>query len=115
MKKTTLAVLFSLLALFPALSRAATAQDYRDMGQALYQKGLYAKAVDYFRQAVAADPNDWQSYQTMGDAYMKMDAGAEALDAYQKSLQINPDNPDVKAQVNSLTASGVQAQAPAPN
>jgi len=112
MKKTTLIVLFSLLAVIPALSQAASAQDYRDMGQALYQKGLYAKAVDYFRQAAAADPNDWQSYQTMGDAYMKMDARAEALDAYQKSLQINPDNPDVKAQVDSLSASGVQAQAP---
>lgn len=112
MKKITLAVLFSLLAVIPALSGAATAQDYSDMGQALYQKGLYAKAVDYFQQAVAADPNDWQSYQTMGDAYMKMDAKAEALGAYQSSLQINPNNPNVKAQVDSLTASGVQAQAP---
>ncbi len=113
MKKMTLAILFSFLSLAPAALLADTAQDYRDMGQALFQRGLYAKAVDYFQQAVSADPNDWQSYQAMGDSYMKMNANAEALGAYQKSLQINSNNPTVQAQVNSLTASGVQAQVPA--
>lgn len=108
MKNITLGVLFSLFALVPAYLRA-DATDYRDMGQALYQKGLYAKAVDYFRQAVAADPNDWQSYQAMGDAYMKMDSKVEALDAYQKSLKINPDNSQVRTQVDNLTAAGIQA------
>lgn len=116
MKKISLAVLFSVLSLTPALLLADTAQDYRDMGQALFQRGLYAKAVDYYQQAVSADPNDWQSYQAMGDAYMKMNADAEALRAYQKSLQINSNNPTVQAQVNSLTASGVQASAnPSPS
>ncbi|HJT25238.1 MAG TPA: tetratricopeptide repeat protein, partial [bacterium] len=107
MKNVTLGVLFSLFSLVPAFVRA-DATDYRDMGQALYQKGLYAKAVDYFRQAVAADPNDWQSYQSMGDCYMKMDSKPEALEAYQKSLDINPDNSAVQTQVNNLTAAGVQ-------
>ena len=107
MKNITLGVLFSFFSLVPAFLRA-DATDYRDMGQALYQKGLYAKAVDYFRQAVAADPNDWQSYQTMGDAYLKMDAKAEALDAYQKSLKINPDNNQAQTQVDNLAAAGVQ-------
>jgi tetratricopeptide (TPR) repeat protein len=112
MKKITLAVLFSFLALTPAVLLADTAQDYSDMGQALFQRGLYAKAVGYFQQAVAANPSDWQSYQAMGDAYMKMNADGEALGAYQQSLQINPNNKAVQDQVNSLTASGVQPVAP---
>ncbi len=115
MKKTTRSALFSLLFLgAPAFLLAQDAQDYRQMGEAVAQQGLYAKAVQYYQQAVAADPNDWQSYQDMGDAYMKMNDSAEALGAYQKSLQINPNNSAAQAQVNSLTASGVQAQAPAP-
>jgi tetratricopeptide (TPR) repeat protein len=100
----------SLIALFLFLSPVAllaqTAQDYQDLGNAVYQKGLYAKAVDYYKQAVQANPNDWQSYEDMGDAYMKMNANSEALDAYQKSLQINPNNSAVQTQVNSLQNSG---------
>lgn len=112
MRTITRFVLFSLFFLAPILLWADTAQDYRDMGQALYQKGMYAKAVDYFRQAVTTDPNDWQSYQSMGDCYMKMDDKVEALDAYQKSLQINSNNPTVQTQVDNLNAAGVQASAP---
>ena len=102
------------LFLIPAALLADSAQDYRDMAQALYQKGLYAKAVEYFQQATQADPNDWQSFQAMGDAYMKMNDNVEALNAYQKSLQINPNNPTVQAQVNSLGGStnGVAAAPP---
>ncbi len=107
----------SLIALFLFLSPLAllaqTAQDYQDLGNAVYQKGLYAKAVDYYKQAVQADPNDWQSYEDMGDSYMKMNDNSDALAAYQKSLQINPNNSAVQTQVNSLQSSGtapVQAQ-----
>lgn len=91
-----------LLFLPPLILRADTAQDYRGMGQALFQKGLYAKSVEYFKQAVQADPNDWQSYQGMGDAYLKMNDNVEALNAYNKSLAINPNNPTVQTQVQNL-------------
>lgn len=100
-----------LLFLSPVALLAQTAQDYQDLGNAVYQKGLYAKAVDYYKQAVLANPNDWQSYEDMGDAYMKMNDNPDALAAYQKSLQINPNNSTVQTQVNSLQSSGTpQAQ-----
>ena len=105
MKKRFRGFLFSFLALTPACLLAQGAQDYRDMGQALAQKGLYAKAIGYFQQAVQANPNDWQSYQSMGDAYLKMNDNANALAAYQKSLQINPNNQAVQEQVNNLGGS----------
>ena len=101
--------LFSVLALSPAGLWAQGAQDYRDMGQALAQKGLYAKAVNYLKQAVQADPNDWQSYQSMGDAYLKMNDNADALAAYQNSLRINPNNSAVQDEVNNLGGSTTAA------
>ena len=100
----------SLIALFLLLSPVAllaqTAQDYQDLGNAVYQKGLYAKAVDYYKLAVQANPNDWQSYEDMGDSYTKMNDDSDALAAYQKSLQINPNNSAVQTQVNNLQSSG---------
>jgi tetratricopeptide (TPR) repeat protein len=105
MKKQIGCLLFTLFLGFPAFSLAANAQDYRDMGQALYQKGLYQKSIGYYKQAVASDPNDWQSYQGMGDDYLALNDNAEALGAYQKSLQINPNNPTVQTQVENLGGS----------
>ncbi len=99
-----------LIALFLFLSPAAllaqTAQDYQDLGNAVYQKGLYAKSVDYFKLAVQTNPNDWQSYEDMGNAYMKMNDNSDALAAYQKSLQINPNNSTLQTLVDSLNNSG---------
>lgn len=102
--KTWLAA-FSFLLFLPVLSWAASAQDYRNMGQALYQKGLYAKAIGYYNQAVQADPSDWQSYQGMGDSYLALNDNVQALAAYQKSLQINPNNPAVQTEVDNLGGS----------
>ncbi len=76
------------------------------MGNAVFQKGLYSKAADYFKQAVQTDPNDWQSYGGLGNAYMKMNDNSDALAAYQKSLQINPNNSTLQTLVDSLNSSG---------
>src|SRR5581483_2389049 len=90
----------------PSISVAATAQEFRDMGTALFQKGLYEKSAGYFKEAVQADPNDWQSYEGLGNAYVKMNDNADALDAYQKSLQINPNNTTLQTLVDRLKTSG---------
>ncbi len=110
MNKPTFGLMFSFLLFAPAFCAASTASDYRDMGSALFQKGLYPKAADYFKQAVQADPNDWQSYEDLGNTYMKMGDNADALDAYQKCLQINPDDSKAQTQVDSLKASGTASQ-----
>ena len=105
MNKYTLGFLLTFSLLSPSLSQAATAQEYTDMGTALFQKGLYDKSVVYFKEAVQADPNDWQAYEDLGNAYAKMNDNTDALDAYQKSLQINSDNPTLQTLVDNLKAS----------
>ncbi|HUO58393.1 MAG TPA: tetratricopeptide repeat protein [bacterium] len=103
------------LLVVPVALWAESAQDYRDAGQALSRAGQYAKALDYFKKAVQADPQDWQSYQAMGDAYNKMDDMADARDAYRKSLDINPNNSTVRVLLQNLgdeTASSTPPSAP---
>src|ERR1700722_4376228 len=84
----------SIILIAPAAAKAANAQaqEYDELGLALYRQGLYAKAIPYFQNAVQADPADWQGYEDLGNSYFKINANTEALSAYQKSLQINPDN-----------------------
>lgn len=103
MGKTLSCFLLGLIFFAPLAAPAQTNNsDYRQMGEALYQKGLYNKALNYFNQAVQADSNDWQAYQELGDTYMKLNDDSSALDAYNKSLQINPNNASLKATVDNL-------------
>lgn len=104
MKKTIL-----LLSLVVAPLLAANSSELRDMGQALAQKGLYAKAADYFQRAVEADPSDWQSYEDLGNAHMKLGENGLALDAYNQSLRLHPDNPTLQTLVESLKSAGTPA------
>ena len=107
-KKTL--ILFSLcsLILIPGLAAAQmTSQEYDQLGQAVFQKGLYDKAVGYFQQAVQADPNNAQAYEDLGNAYMKQNDQSDAVAAYQKSLKINPNNPTLKVMVDNLNSTAV--------
>jgi len=116
-------VLFiSLLAPWSAYAANAQAQEYDDLGLALYRQGLYAKSIPYFQNAVQADPTDWQGYEDLGNAYFKINANQDALTAYQKSLQINPDNTTLENIIQTLQAnatpvttdSGMTQSNPAP-
>jgi tetratricopeptide (TPR) repeat protein len=101
-----------LLLLAPSLAWADASPDYRDMGMALYQKGLYSKSVDYFNRAVQNDPGDWQAYADLGDAYMKLNKNPQALWAYEKSLQLHPGHSAVQSLADALKADGTTAAAP---
>ncbi len=105
--KSTL-ILFGLCITFliPCLASAQmTSQEYDQLGQAVYQKGLYDKAVAYFQQATQADPSNAQAFEDLGNAYMKEGNQSQALQAYQQSLQLNPNNPTLKNMVDNLNNS----------
>jgi len=103
----------SVLLIVPAVAKAANAQaqEYDDLGLALYRQGLYAKSIPYFQNAVQADPTDWQGYENLGNAYFKINANPDALSAYQKSLQINPNNSTLENIVQTLQASATPVSA----
>jgi tetratricopeptide (TPR) repeat protein len=104
MAKKTSWFLLGCFLLWPVMAVAANsrAQDFEDQGMALFNRGLFEKSIQYFSQAVQADPEDWQAYVKMGDAYAKLNKNQEALTYYSKSLQINPDNPALRSTVESL-------------
>ncbi len=114
--RKSLLFLLSIILIAPAVAKAANAQaqEYDELGLALYRQGLYAKAIPYFQNAVQADPADWQGYEDLGNSYFKINDNADALSAYQKSLQINPDNTTLENIVQSLRSSGVAANPTAP-
>ena len=88
MRNPTTFLGLTLLLAAPACLMAANSQDFKEGGMALYRAGQYAKALDYFNNAVQADPNDWQAYEDLGDTYSKMDDLANAKNAYQKYIEI---------------------------
>lgn len=84
---------------------ADSAQDYDQAGLALFRAGQYAKSIQYFNNAVQADPNDGQAYEDMGNAYLKLDDKSNALASYQKAQQLNPNDATLQALVDSLGGS----------
>ena len=81
---------------------AGAAQDFDQAGMALYRAGQYEKAIQYFNNAVQADPGDAKAYEDMGNAYMKLDDKPNALASYQKALNLNPNDPTLQTLVDNL-------------
>ncbi|MGH7739564.1 MAG: tetratricopeptide repeat protein [bacterium] len=97
---------------------ADSAQDYDQAGLALFRAGQYAKSIQYFNNAVQADPNDGQAYEDMGNAYLKLDDKSNALASYQKAQQLNPNDATLQALVDSLggsTTSGAEDDGQSPS
>ncbi|HET9869410.1 MAG TPA: tetratricopeptide repeat protein [bacterium] len=90
---------------------AGSAQDYDQAGLALFRAGQYEKAVQYFSNAVQADPNDAQAYEDMGNAYLKLGDKPNALNAYQSALKLKPGDTTLQALVDSLGGSGGGSEA----
>ena len=70
----------------------------------IIRTGQYSKAVIGFQNILLNDPNSWKAYQGLGSAFLREGDKDGALQAYQRSLQLNPDNPKVKAKVDKLSA-----------
>ncbi len=68
-----------------------------------YEKGLeayknenYSQAVQQFQQSLQYNPDIWQTHQYMGSCYLAMGEESKAKASYKKSLQLNPDNQELK-------------------
>ena len=93
MKKILLA---GALALIPSLALAVAPEDYYHAGADLFKNHDYEKAIQYFHAAVDERPDYWQAYESLGMAYYQNGNVTAAVMAMEKSLQIHPDNPELK-------------------
>lgn len=88
--------------LVPVWCLAIAPEDYYNAGMDLLKNRDYEKAVQYFRAAVDERPDYWQAYQFLGEAYYQSANRTEAVVAMEKSLQLHPDNPDLRKFVKKI-------------
>ena len=77
--------------------------DYQE-SVALYGAGQYDAALAKAGSAVRANQSHWQAWQMVGNCLYAKGDTAGALKAYRYSLVLNPDNPQLKAFVESVGA-----------
>lgn len=72
------------------------------LGGAYQKLGEFNKAIDLFNTAVERFGINTNILNALGDCYYRLGNTAEALAAWEKSLEINPDQPDVKKIVEAI-------------
>ena len=91
-----------ILSLLPVLSWATAPEDYFNAGQDLLKNHDFAKAIEYFHEAVDERPDYWQAYQLLGEAYYQNANRTEAVVAMEESLKLHPNNPELKKFMNKV-------------
>ena len=77
-------------------------ETYLVAAQAFFNIGQYEKALNTLDKAVAQHGTDIQLLDLIGDCYLKLGKKEEALAVWQKSLEINPEQPEVKKKIQAV-------------
>jgi len=79
-------------------------ETYLVAAQAAFSLGQYEKALTILDKAVARHGSDIQLLDLIGDCYFKLGKKEEALAVWQKSLEVNPDQPELKKKIQAVKA-----------
>jgi tetratricopeptide (TPR) repeat protein len=72
------------------------------MGQAYQKLGKLDRAIDVFNRAVDGYGSNIYLLNYIGECYFQLGKPKEALVVWTKSLEINPNQPQVKKNVDAL-------------
>jgi GWxTD domain-containing protein len=72
------------------------------MGIAYQNMGKLDKAIEVFDQAISQYGLNLQLLNSLGECYFQLGNAQEALAAWEKSLEINPNQPQIKKNVETL-------------
>jgi len=72
------------------------------LGEASKNIGQYEEAVYYYQSALSFRGNMVEILNSIGSCYLELGNRGEALRAWEKSLEINPDQDRIKAQIEEL-------------
>jgi Tfp pilus assembly protein PilF len=61
-----------------------------------FQEGYWATTYDLFDHALAVDPDNWQAHEIIAMLMAAAGDDAGAARHYQRSVELSPDNPDVR-------------------
>jgi tetratricopeptide (TPR) repeat protein len=73
-----------------------------EIGSTWMDKENYAAAINICKISVKLSPNSWVAYKTLADAYLKDKQNDMALVNYEKSIELNPDNPELRTMADQL-------------
>ena len=71
-----------------------------DEGNALYNEGKFAEAIDKYKVILDSGQHSAELYFNLGNAYYKLNNVPESIYYFEKALQLNPNDSDIK---NNLT------------
>ena len=71
-------------------------------GQAHQKLGEFARAVEVFDQAISHFGINVNLLNAVGECYFELGKTKEALAAWEKSLEISPDQPQIRKNVQAL-------------
>jgi len=75
----------------------------------LYTDQDYDAAADRSQRVLAAESNNWRAWGILGNCHYKKGRREDALAAYAKSLEANPDQPQLRSWVEKVQAEGAPA------
>jgi len=81
--------------------KAAAYETYLTAGQALFESGKYEQAINVLDKAVNHYGTDINLLNLIGDCYLKAGRKEEALAIWQKSIEINPEQPELKKKIEA--------------
>ena len=87
---------------FVSAEQGVRYETYFVAAQAFFNIGQYEKALNILDKAVAQHGTDIQLLDLIGDCYLKLGKKEEALAVWQKSLEINPEQPEVKKKIQAV-------------
>ena len=86
-----------------------------EQGNALYNDGKFAEAIDKYQQIIDSGEHSAELYYNMANAHYKLNNVAPSIYYYEKALQLNPNDEEIKnnlsyAQNMIIDAIDVQAE-----
>lgn len=91
----------SLVEIFISGERQASYDTYLVAGRAFYHLGEFQKAIEVLDRAVNTYGNNIVLLNLIGDCYLGQGKKAEALAIWEKSLEIMPDQPEIKQKIQA--------------
>lgn len=101
MKKYFYLILLGAMVLVSKASAQETAKQDTVQGYQFYQVQNYTEAEKLLQAAIKLDPAYEPAYQVLGGVYIAEGRKAEAMAEYQQALTLQPNNPSLKAYVDS--------------
>lgn len=98
--------------MFAALSLAVSAQTDKVAADSAYVKGDYKAAIEIYESLAANNGESADVYYNLGNAYYKSENIAKAVLNYERALLLNPDDEDIRFNLELARSKTVDKVAP---